>query len=223
MNYHFLWPPVIKALPHLLEAALVTLQVTILSMVLGMLFGLLLAYGRMADTGLPRTLAGIWIEIARNTPVLFQIFFFYWGLGEFGLFLSSYAAVVTALTFNTAGYMAETFRGGFNAVASTQVRAARSLGMTGFQTQVHIVIPQVLRAIYYPMTNQFIWVLLMSSLGMLAGLRELAGETQFFNSRTFRTFEFFTAAAIIYYLLAKIIMLLARLIGWRLFRGQAQR
>lgn len=165
---------------------------------------------------------GVWIEIARNTPVLFQIFF-YWGLGEFGLFLSSFTAVVTALTFNTAGYMAETFRGGFNAMESTQVRAARSLGMTAFQTQLRIVIPQVFRAIYYPMTNQFHWVLLMSSLGMLAGLRELAGETQFFNSRTFRTFEFFTAAAIIYFLLAKIIMLLARIVGWRLFRVQVQR
>ncbi|MDX0890468.1 ABC transporter permease subunit [Sinorhizobium medicae] len=223
MSYHFLWPPVIKALPHLLQAALVTLEVTIIAMILGMLFGLILAYGRMSQSRLPRFLAGVWIEIARNTPVLFQIFFFYWGLGEFGLFLSSFTAVVTALTFNTAGYMAETFRGGFNAVESTQVRAARSLGMTAFQTQLRIVIPQVLRAIYYPMTNQFIWVLLMSSLGMLAGLRELAGETQFFNSRTFRTFEFFTAAAIIYFLLAKIIMLLARIVGWRLFRGQVQR
>ncbi len=223
MSYHFLWPPVLKALPHLLEAALVTLNVTIVSMVFGTLFGLLLAYGRMAKSRLPRFASTVWVEIARNTPVLFQIFFFYWGLGEFGLFLSSYAAVVTALTFNTAGYMAETLRGGFNAVASTQVWAARSLGMTGFQTQRYIVIPQVLRAVYYPMTNQFIWVLLMSSLGMLAGLRELAGETQFFNSRTFRTFEFFTAAAIIYYALAKFVMLLARLVGWRLFRGQVQR
>lgn len=223
MTYHFLWPPVIKALPHLLQAALVTLEVTIISMIFGMLFGLILAYGRMSQTRLARFLSGVWIEIARNTPVLFQIFFFYWGLGEFGLFLSSFTAVVTALTFNTAGYMAETFRGGFNAVASTQVRAARSLGMTAFQAQHRIVIPQVLRAIYYPMTNQFIWVLLMSSLGMLAGLRELAGETQFFNSRTFRTFEFFTAAAVIYFLMAKVIMLLARIVGWRLFRGQVQR
>ena len=223
MSYHFLWPPVIKALPHLLEAALVTLQVTIISMILGMMFALLLAYGRMSKALLPRALAGIWIEIARNTPVLFQIFFFYWGLGEFGIFLGSFTAVVTALTFNTAGYMAETFRGGFNSVAPTQVRAARSLGMTAYHAQRYVILPQVLRAIYYPMTNQFIWVLLMSSLGMLAGLRELAGETQFYNSRTFRTFEFFAAAAVIYYVLAKFIMLLARLVGWRLFRGQAQR
>jgi len=128
-------------------------------------------------------------------------------------------AVVTALSFNTAGYMAETFRGGFNAIADTQSRAARSLGMSFLQTQRYIIIPQVLRVVYYPMTNQFIWVILMSSLGMLAGLRELTGETQYFNSRTFRTFEFFAATAVIYYIIAKLVMLGARLLGWKIFRG----
>jgi len=221
MDYQFLWPPVIKALPKLFDAALLTMQVSVLSMILGLSIGLLLSFGRRSKYFIPRTLSTVWVELARNTPVLFQIFFFYWGLGEFGIFLSSYVAVVTALSFNTAGYMAETFRGGFNAIPNTQLSAARSLGMSFFQTQRYIIIPQVLRVIYYPMTNQFIWVILMSSLGMLAGLRELTGETQYFNSRTFRTFEFFAATAVIYYIIAKLVMLGARLLGWRLFRGQS--
>ncbi len=221
MDYQFLWPPVIKALPKLLDAALLTMQVSVISMIFGLSIGLLLSFGRRSKYFIPRTLSSIWVEIARNTPVLFQIFFCYWGLGEFGIFLSSFVAVVTALSFNTAGYMAETFRGGFNAIPDTQLNAARSLGMSFFQTQRYIIVPQVLRVIYYPMTNQFIWVILMSSLGMLAGLRELTGETQYFNSRTFRTFEFFAATAVIYYIIAKLVMLGARLLGWRLFRGQS--
>jgi len=221
MDYQFLWPPVIKALPKLLEASLLTMQVSIISMIFGLSIGLLLSFGRRSKYFIPRTLSTIWVEIARNTPVLFQIFFFYWGLGEFGILLSSYVAVVTALSFNTAGYMAETFRGGFNAIPNTQLFAARSLGMSFFQTQRYIIVPQVLRVIYYPMTNQFIWVILMSSLGMLAGLRELTGETSYFNSKTFRTFEFFAAAAVIYYIIAKIVMIGARLLSWRLFRGQS--
>ncbi len=220
MDYQFLWPPVIKALPELVDAALLTMEVSVVSMIIGLSIGLLLSFGRRSKYFLPRAASTIWVELARNTPVLFQIFFFYWGLGEFGIFLSSYVAVVAALSFNTAGYMAETFRGGFNAIPETQLRAARSLGMSFLQTQRYVIVPQVLRVVYYPMTNQFIWVILMSSLGMLAGLRELTGETQYFNSRTFRTFEFFAATAVIYYIIAKIVMLGARLIGWRIFRGQ---
>lgn len=212
-----------RALPDLLEAALLTLQVSVLSLLIGLSLGLVLYFAKTSRVFPLSWVAVCWIEIARNTPVLFQIFFFFWGLGEFGIFLSSFAAVVAALSFNTAGYMAETFRGGYEAVQNTQDRAARSLGMTALQSQVHVVIPQVLRAIYHPMTNQFIWVILMSSLGMLAGLRELAGETQYFNSKTFRTFEFFAAAAVIYYLIAKVVMGIAALGAWRLFKGQAAR
>ncbi|WP_281930208.1 amino acid ABC transporter permease [Roseibium album] len=207
-------------MPELGRAALVTLEVSVVSMILGLTLGLALCFARQSERRIYHWPATIWVEVARNTPVLFQIFFFYWGPGEFGLFLSSYVAVVTALAFNTAGYMAETFRGGFSAVPDTQLRAARSLGMTFLQSQVRVIVPQVLRAVWYPMTNQFVWVILMSSLGMLAGLRELSGETQYFNSRTFRTFEFFFAAAVIYYLIAKFVMFGARAIGWRLFRGQ---
>ena len=222
MDYSFRWAPVQRALPDLLEAALLTLQVSVLSLAIGLSLGLVLYFAKASRIFPVSTLAVWWIEIARNTPVLFQIFFFFWGLGEFGIFLSSFTAVVAALSFNTAGYMAETYRGGFAAVQDTQNRAARSLGMTAWQSQRFVVIPQVLRAIYHPMTNQFIWVILMSSLGMLAGLRELAGETQFYNSKTFRTFEFFFAAAVIYYIIAKLVMGLAALGAWRLFRGQAQ-
>ena len=132
MDYQFLWPPVFRALPKLAEAAFLTLEVSVLSMVVGFTLGLILAFGRDSSHAVARATSTVWVEIARNTPVLFQIFFFYWGLGEFGIFLSSYVAVVAALSFNTAGYMAETFRGGFKAVPDTQLRAAKSLGMRFF-------------------------------------------------------------------------------------------
>ena len=68
------------------------------------------------------------------------------------------------------------------------------------------------------MTNQFVWVVLMSSLGMLVGLRELSGETQFFASKTYRIFEYFAVTAIIYYVMVKVILIIARLLASRLFR-----
>jgi len=219
MDYQFLWRPVFQALPEMLSAAWITLEVSILSMLVGTFLGLFLYFFRSSALWSVRFFAGMWIELARNTPALFQLFFFKFGLGAFGIFIESYFVVFIALAFNTAGYMAENFKGGFNAVPPTQLRAARSLGMTFFQTQLYIIVPQVMRIIYHPMTNQFIWVILMSSLGMLVGLRELTGETQFLSSKTFRTFEFFAATAVIYYIIAKIALGLMSFIGWRLFKG----
>jgi polar amino acid transport system permease protein len=217
-DYNFHWRPVMKSLPDLLEAGLVTLQIATLSMILGILFGLALALIGLHLRGPLRWAAAGWIGLARNTPALFQLFFFGFGLGAFGLHLTPFAIVLAALTFNCAGYLAENFRGGFQAIPQTQIRAARSLGMTVPQTYLRIVIPQVLRIVYYPITNQMVWAVLMSSLGMLVGFRELSGETQFFASRTYRIFEYFAVTAVIYYVIVKVILLASRLLASRLFR-----
>ncbi|GMG83181.1 amino acid ABC transporter permease [Paralimibaculum aggregatum] len=217
-DYNFHWRPVIKSLPELLEAGLVTLQVAALSMVIGIVIGLGLALARLHLRGPLRWLATAWVEIARNTPALFQLFFFGFGMGAWGIHLSPFLIVLAGLSFNNAGYLAENFRGGFQAVPETQLRAARSLGMTVWQAYTRIVIPQVFRIVYYPLTNQMVWAVLMSSLGMLVGFRELSGETQFFASRTYRIFEYFAVTAIIYYVIVKIILGASRLAAWRLFR-----
>lgn len=218
MDYTFHWRPVLRSVPDLLHAALTTLEVSVASMIAGVLIGLLLALARMNGGRLIRTVATCWIEIARNTPALFQLFFFGFGLGAFGINLPPMLIVVLALTFNNAGYLAENFRGGFRAVPTTQLRAARSLGMTASQAYAKVIIPQVLRIVYHPMTNQFVWAVLMSSLGMLVGFRELSGETQFLASKTFRVFEYFAIAAVIYYVMIKLILGLSRLIAWRILR-----
>ena len=217
-DYNFHWRPVLKNLPDLIDAALLTLQVAILAMLIGIIIGLCLVLIRLHMKGSLYWFATTWVELARNTPALFQLFFFGFGLGAFGLHLSPYLIVLTALSFNCAGYLAENFRGGFLAIPDTQMRSARSLGMTAWQAYTRIVIPQVFRIVYYPITNQIVWCVLMSSLGMLVGFRELSGETQFFASRTFRIFEYFAATAVIYYVIVKIILAASRLLAARLFR-----
>jgi polar amino acid transport system permease protein len=104
-------------------------------------------------------------------------------------------------------------------VPGTQVRAARSLGMSAFQTYRMIIVPQLLRIVFYPLSNQMVWAVLMTSLGVIVGLNnDLTGVTQDFNVKTFRTFEYFAIAAVLYYLIAKAIVATARLMAWRLFR-----
>lgn len=217
-DYNFHWRPVLKNIPDLLEAAAVTLQVAVISMVIGILIGLVLALIRMHVSGPARWFASTWVELARNTPALFQLFFFGFGLGAMGVHLSPYVIVVSALSFNCAGYLAENFRGGFQAIPETQIRAARSLGMTAWQSYTRIIIPQVFRIVYHPITNQMVWAVLISSLGMLVGFRELSGETQALASRTYRIFEYFAVTAVIYYIVVKIILVASRLLAMRLFR-----
>lgn len=219
MDYEYHWNVVFDKMPELLNAAFVTLHVSVLSMFVGIIIAVFLALGKMSDNKLLNYLSGIWIEIARNTPALFQIYMAYFGLGAFGIHLSPYFAVFSALVFINAGYLAETFRGGFQSIPKTQYSASQSLGMTKVQIYRYIILPQMFRRIYHPMTNQFVWSILMSSLGILVGMSELAGETQRLQSLSFRTLEFFMVAAAMYYIMTKFILISADLIAKRIFKG----
>ncbi|HEY3049633.1 MAG TPA: amino acid ABC transporter permease [Polaromonas sp.] len=218
-DYTFHWRPALRALPDMMAGAWVTVETAVLSMVFGVLIALVLTSMRQARNPLMRGFSNAWVSIARNTPSLFQIYILYFGLGSFGLHVSSWIALLAGITFNNAGYLAENFRGGLKAVPETQIRAARSLGMSALQAYRLIVVPQLLRIVFYPLTNQMVWAVLMTSLGVIVGLNnDLTGVTQDYNVKTFRTFEFFALAAVIYYAIAKVIVLAARLMAWRLFR-----
>jgi hydroxyproline transport system permease protein len=218
-NYTFHWRPALQALPQMLQGALVTLELAVLSMLIGTVIGVALAVMSGSQNRLLRGIAFTWVEIARNTPALFQIYMAYFGLGQLGIRLDSFVALLAGITFNNAGYLAETFRGGLRAVPATQTRAARSLGFSAFDAFRLIVLPQMFRAVFNPTTNQMVWAILMTSLGVVVGLNsDLTGVTQDLNVKTFRTFEYFAIAAVLYYLIAKVVTLGARLLAWRLFR-----
>ena len=218
-NYTFHWYQAFKALPDMLWGSLVTLELALLSMVMGVAFAVLIALARLSDNRIAHGVATTWVEVARNTPALFQIYMAHFGLGAFGIHLSPWTALLAGITFNNAGYLSENFRGALRAIPPTQTRAARSLGMGPVRAFVSVVLPQMFRISFPPMTNQMVWAILMTSLGITVGMAtDLAGVTQNLNVRTFRTFEFFALAAVLYYLIAKTVMLGARLLAWRLFR-----
>ncbi|MEA3553138.1 MAG: amino acid ABC transporter permease [Campylobacterota bacterium] len=219
MDYVFHWNIVFDKMPELLNGAFVTLHVSVLSMLAGIIIAVFLALGKMSNSKVLNILSGSWIEVARNTPALFQIYMAYFGLGAFGIHLSPYVAVLVSLIFINAGYLAETFRGGFQSIPNTQYSASKSLGMSRFQIYRYVILPQMFRKIYHPMTNQFVWSVLMSSLGILVGMSELSGETQRLQSLSFRTLEFFIVAAVMYYMITKFILISMDLIAKRIFKG----
>lgn len=203
----------------MLEGAIVTVEIAVLSIIIGIIIGIVLAVAAGSKYRTARAAAAVWVETARNTPALFQIYMAYFGLGSMGIFLDSYVALLAGITFNNAGYLAETFRGGLRAIPQTQTRAGRSLGLGAVSTFRLIVLPQLFRIVFYPMTNQIVWAILMTSLGVVVGLNtDLTGVTQELNVRTFRTFEYFALAAVIYFIITKLITGSARLAAWRFFR-----
>lgn len=217
-GYVFYWSIVWDSMPELLFGAWVTLQIAVLSIVFGTLLGMPMAVARQKGAGADYRLATAWVEISRNTPVLFQVYMMYFGLGALGVNISSYASVLIALTFNNAGYLAEIFRGGLAAVPAQQLSAARSLGMTRLQGFLHVIFPQVFRIVFFSFVTQCVWAMLNTSLGMLVGLRELSGAAQAAQSVTFRTFEFFIVTAAIYYVMAKMIEIAAQIVFARALR-----
>ncbi len=218
-SYTFQWKQALARLPQMLDGALVTIQIALLSMLIGILLAILLTGFRLSGNRALSAVALSWVEIARNTPALFQIYMAHFGVASFGLHLSPFLSVLIGITFNNAGYLAENFRGALKAIPDTQTRAGRSLGMSGVQAFRYIVLPQMLRVAFLPMTNQMVWAILMTSLGVTVGMNsDLYGVTQDLNSVTFRTFELFALAAVIFYAMTKFVQLGARLIAARLFR-----
>lgn len=218
-HYTFQWKQAFARLPQMLDGALVTMQIAILSMLIGVALAVVLTMFRLSGNRILSGISKTWVEVARNTPALFQIYMAHFGLGSFGLHLSPFASILLGITFNNAGYLTENFRGALKAIPDTQTRAARSLGLGAAGAFRYVVLPQMLRIAFLPITNQMVWAILMTSLGVTVGMNaDLYGVTQDLNALTFRTFELFALAAVIFYVITKIITLGARLIAARLFR-----
>lgn len=218
-EYTFQWGQAMARLPRMLDGAMVTMQIAVLSMLLGIAFAIVLTLLRLSGSRPLMAIATTWVELARNTPALFQIYMAHFGIASFGIYLNPFMSLLVGITFNNAGYLAENFRGALKAIPDTQARAGRSLGMTQLQAFRYIMVPQMLRISFLPMTNQMVWAILMTSLGVTVGMNtDLFGVTQDLNALTFRTFELFAIAAVIFYLITKTITLGGRLIAARLFR-----
>lgn len=183
----------------LLAGLLMTLRVSVLAMILGMIIGLLVAFVRMSRHAVPREAAVVYIEIARGMPILVLIFWFYYGLPILtGMAFSGLVSGVAALTLKYAGYLAEIFRAGIEAIRSGQREAAYSLGFSRIQTMRRIVLPQAIRIVVPPLGSAFVGMLQDSALVSIIGVADLMRQGQLAVSSTFRPFELYTAVALLY-------------------------
>ncbi|GGF62939.1 ABC transporter permease [Azorhizobium oxalatiphilum] len=205
MKYKFDFGALAEYWPQFVDGALLTLEMTVLSTVSGLVVGTLVAIGRRSENKLLSRLCGAYVETVRNTPFLIQLFFIYFGLASAGLRLPVVVASVIAMVFNVAAYTAEIVRAGMDATPRGQLEAADSLGMSLPQIYWHIILRPALERVYPALTGQYILMMLSTSVTSQISAEELTGIANNIQSNTFRSFETFIVVAGIYLLLTLIL------------------
>ncbi len=204
------WGQIEAYLPQFWPASVVVLEVTILSILLSWACGLVCALAKASQFRLLRYPAEFYLWFVRGTPLLTQIFVIYFGLPQLGLDLDPFAAGVVALGLNGGAYVAEIIRGGLLSIPRGQSESAAALGMTYFQLMRRIVLPQVIRVIIPPITNDAATTLKNTSLLSTITIMELMLQTQVIVSSTFRPFEFYILVSLIYLVMTTVLMVLLR-------------
>jgi His/Glu/Gln/Arg/opine family amino acid ABC transporter permease subunit len=213
--YHFDWSVAYTYFPALMTGLVVTLKVSAISELVGIALGLVVALCRLSPLGLLRYPAVAYIDFLRGIPILVILLWVYYGFSIlFGFNFSQMQAAVLGLGCSYSAYIAEIFRSGIQAVPVGQREAGRTLGLAGWQVMIYVVLPQAVRIIIPPMGNTVISMLKDSSLVAIIAVSDLMRQTMVAASETFRPFELYAAAAVIYYLLtfltARIITVIER-------------
>ncbi len=192
-----------------ISGAWVTLWTSTVAFALGLVLGVLVALARRSRLLILRTIGSIYVEVLWNTPVLVQIFIFYFGLASIGIRLPAIVAGIIALGVNAGAYLAEIIRAGLGSVPRSQLEAARTLGLAPAQTFFNVVLPQAIRTVFPPIVNRFIDLILASSLLSAIAVNELTGAARRVNAATYETLAVFAFAMLFYLVLTNLVSLAA--------------
>lgn len=207
----------LEFLPILLKGAVVTIEVTVLSLIFGLLIGLLVAFARISNNVILNKITGFYISAIRGTPLLVQLMYIYFVLPELGLKLSPFTSALIGLSLYEGAYLAEIFRAGIRSVGFGQLEAAYSIGMNYWTAMRRIILPQAIRNVLPPIGNQAILLLKNSSLAGVIAVNELMHTGELLATSTFRNLEIFTLVAVIYWALhfplSRLVKVLERKMG----------
>lgn len=192
------WSILLNYFPFLLEGTVLTLQISLLALALGLLFGFLAAIIKLSSSTFIRSFATFYIWIIRSTPLLIQLFIIYFGLPQFGVDLGPFWSGVLGLSLNVGAYNAEAIRGGIQAIAKGQWEACYALGMSPATTLRRIILPQAFRIALPSLGNNFVILIKDTSLVSTITLVELTLTAQRLISSSFKPFEIYLMAAVLY-------------------------
>lgn len=181
-----------------------TVQLTVITLVVGTLLGIILALLKLSKSRLIYSAAAFYTWVFRGTPLILQLYFFYYALPTLGITLQPFTAAVIGLSLNCGAYMAEIIRGGIISIDKGQFEASKALGFNYFQTMYKIVLPQTFRVIIPPVGNEFIAMLKDTSLVSTIAMVELMRTATQIYSTTFKITEMLFSAAVLYLLMTTI-------------------
>jgi polar amino acid transport system permease protein len=194
----------LRILPDLWKGTLVSLEITIIGLVIGFGMGLLSSLLRIYGGCWIRWLALGYIELFRGTPLLVQLFVTYYGLPEFNIVLSPMLTAYLVLGLNSGAYQSEYFRGAIQAIGSGQMMAARAIGLTRAQAVVNIILPQALRMMIPAWSNEPIALIKASAVAYLITVKDLMKRAITIVARNFDVIGTYIAVAVIYLIIVMI-------------------
>jgi polar amino acid transport system permease protein len=215
MNLDF--SPVWEGWRELLHGAIVTIEVTLGAIILGCLIGLVIGLGRLDPRR--RVVFGLctaYVSFIRGTPLLVQLFIWFFGLPHFGLNFPAFFCGIVGMGIYSGAYVSEIVRGAIQSIERGQMEAARSLGMPYRMAMREIVVPQAVVRMIPPLGNEFIALIKNSSLVSLLTIADLMHEGQKIISTSYRSLEVYLAIALVYFVLTNLTGLGLRLVERRL-------
>lgn len=200
-----------RAIPALLQGAETTVELAFLTMAICLIWGLLVALTQ-ASRGPLAWIAGAYVQLVRNTPLLIQMYIIYFGLSMAGMGLSGFNSGLLALVLQNGGYVAEIYRGGLQAVSFRQYEAGRALGMRRLTLYRTVILPQVVANVIPPLTNQAISILKDTTQVAAIAVMDIMKVTQIWVESSANTYDVFFGVAVIFLVLTTITGLAGRLI-----------
>lgn len=201
--------PYLNILKFVPDGILVTFQVTVGSILLALVIGLIAGLGRISSNRFINGAASFYVEVIRGIPLLVQLFYIYYALGRF-VHVPDLASAIIAMAVCYGAYMGEVFRAGIQSIPKGQMEAARSLGMSKRQAMRHVILPQAVKVVLPPIGNEFIALLKDSSLVSILAVADILRRGREFASESFAYFETYTVIALVYLI---ITLFLSKLIG----------
>lgn len=195
---------ILNIIPQMLDGCWISFQVFIITIVLSIPLGILLSLGRVSGISILQKLIGFYVWVLRGTPLMLQIFFIYFVLPSVGIRLPDFESAILAFVLNYAAYFCEIFRAGIQAIPKGQYEAAHTLGMNYVQTMRRIILPQVIRVILPPISNETITLVKDTSLVYVLAMNDLMRTARNLVQRDFNIMPFIVAA--VFYLLATLVL-----------------
>jgi His/Glu/Gln/Arg/opine family amino acid ABC transporter permease subunit len=203
-------------LPLLMRGALVTLELSVVSMVIAIGLGLLVALGRLSPRRLLRYILSAYVEVVRNIPLVVQLLVIYFTLPQIGIRFPPFVAGVVGLSINLSAYLSEVFRAAIISVSKGQREAAVSIGMSKFKVYSRIILPQALLVAVPTVGGYFISLLKDCALVSFISVNELLRTGTIIINATFKSMQIYLLVAAIYFCMSFVAARVVQVLEWRL-------